>query len=105
MSQRKPLVRVRPKRPLPVLLCGKCLKRADKAGKLWKALAKEVKNRSEERGLKRPKLVTTRCLGICPKHAVVAASVSTLRNGEYVLLGDKTAAADAARILMATDDV
>lgn len=104
MSQRKPLVKVRTKRPLPILVCGKCLKRADGSLKLSKALANELKRVCDERGVRRPKLVTTRCLGICPKRAIVVASASTFDTGEYLLLGDRAGAADAVRCLMPTDD-
>ncbi|MBI5132203.1 MAG: (2Fe-2S) ferredoxin domain-containing protein [Rhodopseudomonas palustris] len=89
----------RPKRPSPVLICGKCLSKIDGGKKLKQALKAELKHAAEARSGKRAKLVITGCLGICPKRAVVTASAATLGRGEYVLLGDGAAAAEALTML------
>lgn len=90
----------RPKRPPPVLICGKCLSRIDDGKKLKQALKSELKQAAASHGGKRPKLVTTGCLGICPKRAVVTASAATLGRGEYVLIEDRTEAAAAVKVLI-----
>ena len=79
----------RPKRPPPVLICGKCLSKAGGGKKLKQALKAELKRAAAAQGGKRPKLVTTGYLGICPKRAVVTASAATLVKGEYVQIGDR----------------
>lgn len=86
----------RPKRPPPVLICGKCLSRIDGGKKLKQALKAELK----QRGGKRGRLVTTGCLGICPKRAVVTASAATLAKGEYVLVEDRKGAGEAVGLLI-----
>lgn len=45
-------------------------------------------------------MVQTGCFGICPKHAVVAASAATLARNEYLLLADGASAAAAVARLM-----
>ena len=90
----------RPKRPPPVLICGKCLSKIDGGKKLKQALKAELKHAAAAQGGKRPKLVTTSCLGICPKRAVVTASAATLGRGEYVLIEDRSEAAAAVRVLI-----
>jgi|GEM_PF-2006139 len=94
----------RPKRPPPVLICGKCLSRIDGGKKLKQALKAELKQRAVAHGGKRAKLVTTGCLGICPKRAVVTASAATLGRGEYVLIEDRKDAADAMAALMPEEE-
>lgn len=89
----------RPKRPSPVLICGKCLSKIDGGKKLKQALKAELKHAAAEQGGKRPKLVTTGCLGICPKRAVITASAATLAKGAYVLINDRGEATQAAKIL------
>ncbi len=68
--------------------------------KLKGALKKQVKRLKPEGLVKRPKVVVTGCLGICPKRAVTVASAATLRRGEYLLLSDCEQAADAVKALM-----
>jgi len=89
----------RPKRPPPVLICGKCLSKIDGGKKLKQALKAELKHAAAAQGGKRPKLVTTSCLGICPKRAVVTASAATLAKGEYVLVGDRKETEEAVKVL------
>lgn len=90
----------RPKRPPPVLICGKCLSKIDGGKKLKQALKAELKHAAAAQGGKRPKLVITGCLGICPKRAVVTASAATLGRGEYVLIEDRSETAAAVGVLI-----
>ncbi|MGP9810613.1 (2Fe-2S) ferredoxin domain-containing protein [Rhodopseudomonas sp. NSM] len=99
MPQTSPAI-LRPKRPPPVLICGKCLSRIDDGKTLKQALKAELKSRVAAHGGKRARLVTTGCLGICPKRAVVTASVTTLGRGEYVLVEDAKGAGEAVAVLM-----
>jgi predicted metal-binding protein len=93
----------RPKRPPPVLICGKCLSRIKDGKQVKQALKAELKQQASARGGKRAKLVTTACLGICPKRAVVTASAATLERGEYVLVGDLEEAIEAVAVLIPED--
>jgi predicted metal-binding protein len=99
MSPNSPII-ARPKRPPPVLICGKCLSRIKDGKQLKQALKSELKQHAAARGGKRAKLVTTGCLGICPKRAVVTASAATLQRNEYVLVGDRESAVGAVGMLM-----
>ncbi|MCP9629766.1 (2Fe-2S) ferredoxin domain-containing protein [Rhodopseudomonas palustris] len=90
----------RPKRPPPVLICGKCLSKINGGKKLKQALKAELKHAAVDRCGKRPKLVTTGCLGICPRSAVVTASAATLASEEYVLVGSRSETAEAVRVLI-----
>lgn len=87
-----------PRRP-PVLICGKCLSKLDGGKKPKQALKAELKHAAVAHGGKRPKLVTTGCLGICPKRAVVTASAATLGRGEYVLVEQRKELEEAVRML------
>jgi hypothetical protein len=87
------------RRPPPVLLCGKCLSRSKDGKKLKLALKAELKQQAAARGGRRARLVTTGCLGICPKRAVVTASAATLGRGEYVLVAERGAAGEAVAVL------
>jgi len=71
-----------------VFVCRKCLDRSDGGTKLKRRLKKRLTQIGVARNSKRPKLVLTSCLGICPKEAVVTASATTLSRGEVVLLYD-----------------
>lgn len=88
-----------PRRP-PVLICGKCLSKIDGGKKPKQALKAELKHAAVAHGGKRPKLVTTGCLGICPKRAVVTASTATLERGEYVVIEDREGAVEAVKMLI-----
>uniref|UniRef100_E6VQK5 (2Fe-2S) ferredoxin domain-containing protein n=1 Tax=Rhodopseudomonas palustris (strain DX-1) TaxID=652103 RepID=E6VQK5_RHOPX len=100
MPNKSSLPIARPKRPPPVLICGKCLSKIDGGKKLKHALKAELKQAAAAHGSKRPKLVTTGCLGICPKRAVVTASAPTLGRGEYVLLEQRKELEEAVTALM-----
>jgi predicted metal-binding protein len=99
MPPKSSLTLARPQRPPPVLICGKCLSRTKHGKALKQALKAELKQLAAARAGKRAKLVVTGCLGICSKRAVVAASAATLARGEYVLIDDRAAAAEAAAVL------
>jgi predicted metal-binding protein len=100
MAQNSAIVTIRPRRATPILVCRKCLSRMADGRKLKGALKKQVKRLKPEGLVKRPKVVVTSCLGICPKRAVTVASAATLRRGEYLLLSDCEQAADAVKALM-----
>lgn len=105
MADKSSVAIARLRRPPPVLVCRKCLSRVADGKKLKQALKSELKQRSAARGAKRPRVVMTGCLGICPKRAVVAASAATLQRGAYLLMTDSAAAAEAAAMLMANEPV
>jgi predicted metal-binding protein len=94
------IVTLRPRRPEPILVCRKCLKRVADGKQIKRALKSEVKRRSAAQETKRPRIVLTDCFGICPKGAVVLASGTTLHRGEYVLLAGHDEIDAAAAILM-----
>jgi len=100
MSKTPDIATIRPCRAEPVFVCKKCLKRIDDGPALKRALKSELKQRSATRGIKRPRVVMTSCMDICPKRAVVAASATTLARGEYLLLGKDGGTAEAAALLM-----
>jgi predicted metal-binding protein len=94
------VVTIRPRRPQPILVCKKCLSRVADGSDMKRTLKSAIKRRSAAQGTKRPRIVMTSCFGICPKRAVVVASGATLDRGEYLLLADGNAVADAAATLM-----
>jgi predicted metal-binding protein len=96
-------VTIRPRRPGPILVCRKCLKRVANAKNIKRALKSEVKRRSAALAIKRPRIVLTDCFGICPKRAVVLASGTTLHRDEYLLLTGHDGIDEAAAILMQPD--
>jgi hypothetical protein len=102
MAKAHAVVTLRSRRPAPILVCRKCLKRFDGGRRLKRDLKDELKHRSLAG--KRPRLVQTDCFGICPKHAVVLANGRMLAHGEYLLLAESGAVADAAALLMTPDD-
>jgi predicted metal-binding protein len=104
MAKPSNVTTIRPRRAPPILLCRKCLKRVDDGSKLKHALKSELKRRSKERGIKRPRVILTDCMDICPKRAVVVASATTLHRGEYLLLAGSDGIADAAALLMPQDE-
>ena len=87
----KPLLRaLELKRPGPVLVCRKCLKRMSGGGKLRRRLKAGLKQRSVGQKKGRARLVLTNCFGICPKNAVVTASAATFARGEFLLIEDSS---------------
>lgn len=104
MPKTSDIMTIRPRRAEPVFVCKKCLKRVDDGPALKRSLKSELKRHSAARGIKRPRVVMTSCMDICPKRAVVAASATTLAHGEYLLLGNEGGVADAAALLMRPQD-
>ncbi len=100
MSKIRGIATIRPRRADPVFVCRKCLKRVGDGPALKRALKSELKERSAVQGVKRPRVIMTSCMDICPKRAVVTASATTLARGEYLLLDDGSGAAEAATRLM-----
>ena len=89
----------RPRRPSPILVCRKCLKRAANGRAVKRALKSELKALSRARGEKRPRVVMTGCLGIFPKRAVTMASGATLARNEFLLITDDEQARAAAKLM------
>jgi hypothetical protein len=100
MARNSSLITVRSRRAPPVLVCKKCLKRADQGKELKRFIKAEVKRHGAAGPLKPPRLVMTGCFGICPKQAVVLASGLSLERGEYLLVSDEKSVAKAAEALM-----
>lgn len=95
---------VRAPRPT-IFACGKCLKGMRDGKTMRRALADAV----ERQGLRddpaaprkrRPRVVRTACLGLCPKRACVLTSAATLARGEALIVADPGDVPDAvARLL------
>jgi hypothetical protein len=100
MARNASIVAVRPRRPGPILICKKCLKRAAAGSRLKRALKSELKRRAAVTANRKPRMVATGCFGICPKHAVVLASAATLSQGEFLLLADADSSTEAVAMLM-----
>jgi hypothetical protein len=94
------------RRPGPVLVCKKCLKRIDAGSKIRRRLKSELKRKSSLQSTRRPRLVLADCFGICPKRAVVLASAHTLKRSEFVLLRDAARGSieDVTEVLMPAED-
>ncbi len=95
---------VRPRRPAPVLVCRKCLKRADEkqhgnGREIKRALKSKLKDRAQASGEKRAKVVLTSCFGLCPKRAVVMTGGASLARGEFVLVKDSGEVGEAVGVL------
>ena len=86
MSNKPPLRAVETRRPGPVLVCRKCLKRMGDGGELKRRLKASLKERSGGQKKRRPRFVLTNCFGICPKGAAVAGSPATFARGEFILI-------------------
>lgn len=93
----KPSLRVLDlRRPGPVLVCRRCLKRMAGGGKLRRRLKASLKQRSVGEKKRRARVVITNCFGICPKNAVVSASAATFARGEFLLISGYSEEAAAA---------
>ena len=103
MKNPSELMTIRSHRAAAVLVCKKCLKRARDGKSVKRSLKAELKRRSGENG-KRGRTVLTSCFGICPKRAVVMASVNTLRRGEFLLVPGRGAISEAADVLLRDQD-
>jgi hypothetical protein len=102
-SQDSCIAIIRPRRPEPILVCRKCLKRVANGKNIKRALKAEVRRRSVAQAAKRPRIVLTDCFDICPKRAVVLASGTTLHRNEYLLLAGDNQIEGAVAILMPPD--
>lgn len=80
-----PLV-ARPKRPPCVLICAKCVKKAENGRAIRKAVKAELSQRAMAAGRRPGKLIETRCMGLCPKRALTLASGATLARGELLVV-------------------
>ena len=94
---KKPVI-ARSRRASPILVCGKCLKRANDGKDVRRTLKRQLKQQRSA-DLKAPRVIMTSCFGICPKRAVVMASGQSLRRGEFVLAKDSDEIKDALQIL------
>ncbi|MDX7952885.1 (2Fe-2S) ferredoxin domain-containing protein [Lichenihabitans sp. Uapishka_5] len=75
----------RPKRPLAVLICGKCVRKAGEGQAIRKAVKAALSDQATAD--RRPgKLVETKCLGLCPKRAVALAGGASLARGELLVV-------------------
>lgn len=76
-----------------VMACEKCFKRTHSKGKLTKPLKKALKPQ-------RIKVVRTRCLGVCPKDAVVLHD--SRRPREWVIVATGTPPDEVAALFLET---
>jgi hypothetical protein len=100
MAKITSVITVRPRRAPPILMCRKCVARANGGKNLKRALKSEIKSRSTSSSQKPARIVMTSCFGICPKHAVVVTSGVSLQRGEYLLVGESGAVSDAVALLL-----
>jgi predicted metal-binding protein len=96
----KPII-ARSRRPAPVLVCKKCLKRASEGKDVRRTLKRQLKTQRTDTA-KAPRVVMTSCFGICPKRAVVMASGQSLQRGEFVLASTGDDVTDALKILQSS---
>ena len=80
---KQPII-ARSRRPGPILICKKCLRRWAGGDRIRGKLKRELKQRRT--GKETSRLVAVNCFGICPKAAVVLASGRSLEHNEYVLV-------------------
>ena len=92
------VVIARPKRLCPIFICAKCVRRAPDGKTIRKELTAAIR-RSDWAVRRPPKLVETKCLGICPKKAVVVASGPTLAAGTMLVVREGDFGCAAIRIL------
>src|SRR4051794_4040450 len=88
----------RSRRPSPVLICKKCLRRCPGGDKIRGRLKHQLKARRT--GKKPSRLVSVNCFGICPKRAVVLASGRSLEKDEYLLVSRPRQVEDALETLL-----
>jgi predicted metal-binding protein len=93
---------VRPRRPAPLFVCRKCLKRSDDAKAIKTAMKRALK--SETRGEagadeKPARIVMTSCFGLCPKRSVVVTGDLCAARGEYLLVSAAEDVTSALRLL------
>lgn len=100
MSKSASLRIARPKRAPCVLVCSKCVKKADEGRAIRKALKAALAERADAAGRRPGKLVETKCMGLCPKRAVTLASGATLARGELLMVKGAVDAAAALQLLL-----
>ena len=83
--------RVKAKPAALILVCGKCAKRNGKKDHLTKPLKKALKPAHI-------KVVSTRCLGVCPGNAT--ALHDSRRTGEWMIVKTGTPVEDVAALLV-----
>lgn len=93
------------KRPSPILICAKCVRRADDGRAIRKALKDALALKGETVGRKAPRLVQTKCMGLCPKRAVTVASGATLARGEMLVVRRVSDLPEAVHVLCAAPEV
>lgn len=71
-----------------MLVCAKCVKKADEGRAIRKALKAHMAETAKASGRRTGKLVATKCMGLCPKQAVTLASGITLSRGELLIVRD-----------------
>ncbi|MGJ4998367.1 hypothetical protein ACQR0Z_28345 [Bradyrhizobium sp. HKCCYLS3077] len=89
---------IRPRRPAPVFVCRKCLKRSDDAKGIKKAIKRETRLAAPS-GRKPPRVVMTSCFGLCPKRSVVVTGGVCAARGDYVLVATRDDVAGALACL------
>lgn len=95
MTKTGSLFVARPKRPPSMLICAKCVRKADEGRLIKKGLKAELAQRAAAAGRRPGRLIETKCMGLCPKQAVTLASGATLSRGELLVVkraGDVPAA-------------
>lgn len=99
VTMRQPVI-ARTRRPSPVLICKKCLKRCHAGHRIRDRLKHQLKE--GRYGKKTSRLVSVNCFGICPKRAVVLASGHSLAKDEYVLVSRRRQVGTALERLLPT---
>ena len=89
---------VKPRRPTPVFVCRKCLKRSDDAKDIKTAI-KRAAGHAASAGGKPPRVVMTSCFGLCPKRAVVVTGGVGAARGDYALVSSPNDVPGALRLL------
>ncbi|CCD96005.1 conserved hypothetical protein [Bradyrhizobium sp. ORS 375] len=89
---------VTPRRPAPVFVCRKCLKRIDDAKGIKTAIKRESKLAAPS-SRKSPRVIMTSCFGLCPKRAVVVTGGVRAARGDYVLVATADEVAGALACL------
>ncbi|CAL80227.1 hypothetical protein BRADO6623 [Bradyrhizobium sp. ORS 278] len=91
---------IRPRRPAPVFICRKCLKRSDAAKDIKKAIKRETRHAVDPNG-KRARVIMASCFGLCPKRTVVVTAGAGAARGDYALIASADDVAPALALLQA----
>ncbi|MGY3449890.1 hypothetical protein [Bradyrhizobium sp. USDA 4353] len=76
---------IHPRRPAPVFVCRKCLKRSNDAKGIKTAIKRESRLAAPS-SRKPPRVIMTSCFGLCPKRAVVVTGGVRAARGDFVLV-------------------